>query len=74
MRGQFRYEGLKQPHTRGRIVIDVSPAKRDPRGRTQAWQAQQKRAAAALRRRAARERAGQLSLDELADEGGLADE
>jgi hypothetical protein len=74
MRGQFRYEGLKQPHTRGRVVIDVSPAKRDPRGRTQAWQAQQKRAAAALRRRAARERAGQLSLDQLADEGGLADE
>jgi hypothetical protein len=74
MRGQFRYEGLKQPHTRGRIVIDVSPARRDPRGRTRAWQAQQTRAATALRRRTAQERAGQLSLDQLADEGGLADE
>jgi len=74
MRGQFRYESLRQPHTRGRIVIEATPASRDPRGRTQAWQAQQRRAASALKRRQAQEAAGQLSLDELAEQGGLAEE
>jgi hypothetical protein len=74
MRGQFRYEGLAEPHTRGRIVIEASPATRDPRGRTQAWQAQRRRAGVALQRRLEREIAGQLSLDELADQGGLAEE
>ena len=74
MRGQFRYEALAEPHTRGRIVIEATPATRDPRGRTQAWQAQQRRAGKALHRRLEREIAGQLSIDELADQGGLAEE
>jgi hypothetical protein len=74
MHGQFRYERMAQPHTRGRIVIQATPATRDPRGRTRAWQAQQRRAENALQRRSARAVAGQLSLDELADEGGLAAE
>lgn len=74
MRGQLRYEALRQRHTRGRIVIEATPASRDPRGRTQAWQAQRRRAAVALKRRQERERGGQMSLDELADQGGLAEE
>lgn len=74
LRGQFRYERLPGPHTRGRVVIETTPATRDPRGRTRAWQAQQRRVEQALRRRHAREIAGQLSLDELADQGGLAEE
>lgn len=74
MRGQFRYERLAQPHTRGRLVIEATPAARDARGRTQAWQALQRKAGAALQRRLEREAAGQLSLDELADQGGLAEE
>ena len=74
MRGQFRYESLRQPHTRGRVLIEATPASRDPRGRTQAWQAQQRHAASALKRRQAQEEAGQLSLDELAEQGGLAQE
>jgi hypothetical protein len=57
-----------------RIKILTSPAMRDPRGRTRAWQAQQARAEAALRRRGPRPIPGQLSLDQLAGEGGLADE
>lgn len=74
MRNQFRYEPVIEPDSRGRIVLLTSPAMRDPRGRTRAWQAQQTRAEAALRRRGARPIPGQLSLDQLADEGGLADE
>lgn len=74
MRGQFRYEALPQPDSRGRIIIESTPARRDPRGRTRAWQAQQTRAEAALRRRGARPSPGQMSIDDLADQGGLADE
>lgn len=74
MRGQFRYEPLAQPDSRGRIIFESSPAARDPRGRTRAWQAQQGRAEAALRRRGTRPIPGQLSLDDLADSGGLADD
>jgi hypothetical protein len=74
MRGQFRYERMSQPHTRGRIVIQVTPATHDPRGRTRAWQAQQKRAEGALDRRGLQATSGQLSLDELAEQGGLASE
>ena len=74
MRGQIRYEALRQRNTRGRVVIESTPAQRDPRGRTQAWQAQQRRAASAVKRRQAQEAAGQMSLDELADQGGLAEE
>lgn len=73
MRGQFRYEPAG-PQVRGRVVIESTPATRDPRGRTQAWQAQQRRAGAALRRRGAREIPGQMSIDDLADQGGLAED
>jgi len=75
MRGQFRYERMTEhQHTRGRIVIEKTPATRDPRGRTRAWQAQQRNAERALQRRSALATSGQLSIDELADEGGLASE
>jgi hypothetical protein len=76
MKGQIRYEPSKQqPHTRGRLVIVDSPAKRDPRGRTQAFQAQQHKAEKVLRRKSRKAPIpGQTSLDELAQEGGLADE
>jgi hypothetical protein len=74
MRGQFVFEPVVEPDSRGRIKILTTPAMRDPRGRTRAWQAQQTRAEAALRRRGPRPIPGQLSLDQLADEGGLADE
>jgi hypothetical protein len=73
-RGQFRYERAQGTGDRGRVVIEATPATRDPRGRTQAWQAQQQRAARALRRRPRAELQGQMSLDELAYQGGLADE
>ncbi len=74
MRGEFRYESLREPHTRGRLVIESTPATRDPRGRTRTWQAQQRRAESAFRRPGTREIRGQLRLDRLADEGGLADD
>jgi hypothetical protein len=73
-RGQFRYERARGTGDRGRIVIEATPATRDPRGRTQAWQAQQRRAETVLRRRPRKELPGQLSIDDLADQGGLADE
>ncbi|HEX8105692.1 MAG TPA: hypothetical protein VF533_23960 [Solirubrobacteraceae bacterium] len=72
-RGEIRYEPA--PNARGRLVILDSPARRDPRGRTRAWQAHRDRSSAALRRPPAqRQIPGQLSLDELADSGGLAAE
>ncbi|HEX7290775.1 MAG TPA: hypothetical protein VF250_06560, partial [Conexibacter sp.] len=74
MRGQIRYEAGDGQDMRGRLIIDRTPATNDPRGRTRAWQAQQTRAGAALRRPRPPRIAGQLSLDELADQGGLADE
>jgi hypothetical protein len=74
-KGQIRYERLKEPHTRGRLHIVDSPAKRDPRGRTQAFQAQQRKGQAVLGRKGKRPSiAGQISLDELAEQGGLADD
>jgi hypothetical protein len=77
MKGQFRYEapsGL-QPHLPGRLVITDSPATRHPQGRTQAFQAQQRKAEKVLRRKSRKGPIpGQTSLDELAQEGGLADE
>jgi hypothetical protein len=73
-KGQIHYEHLKQPHTRGRLHILDSPAKRDPRGRTQAFQAQQRKGQAVLGRKGRRTSLpGQISLDELAEQGGLAD-
>ncbi len=76
MKGQIRYEPSKQqPHTRGRLVIVDSPAKRDPRGRTQAFQAQRHKAENALgRKRRKAPNPAQTSLDDLAREGGLADD
>lgn len=74
-KGQIRYERLRQPGTRGRLHILDSPAKRDPRGRTQAFQAQQRRGQAVLGRKGRRASLpGQISLDELAEEAGLADD
>lgn len=77
MKGQFRYEapsGL-QPHPPGRLVILDTPAKRHPQGRTQAFQAQQRKAEKVLRRKSRKGPIpGQTSLDDLAQEGGLADE
>ncbi len=70
-RGQFRYEHAPGTGDLGRIVIESTPATLDPRGRTQAWQAQQRRARKALRRGPRGEQPGQLSIDDLADEGGL---
>ena len=72
--GQFRYERARGTGDRGRIVIEATPAVRDPRGRAQSWQAQQRRAERALRRGSRKEIPGQLSLDDLADRGGLAEE
>jgi hypothetical protein len=73
-RGQFRYERAQGTGDRGRIVFEATPATRDPRGRTQAWQAQQKRAGRALKRPRPSRPPGQLSIEDLADQGGLADE
>jgi hypothetical protein len=78
MKGQFRYEppSGRQPHSTGRLVITDSPATRHPQGRTQAFQAQQRKAEKVLRRKSRKEPIpGQRSLlDDLAQEGGLADE
>ena len=74
-KGQIHYERLKQPNTRGRLQILDSPANRDPRGRTQAFQAQQRRGEAVLGRKGRKvSLPGQTSLDELAERGGLADD
>ena len=73
MSGQFRLE--PGGSNRGsRLVIESTPAKKDPRGRTQAWQAQQRRASRALRRRPQPAIEGQTSIYDLAEEGGLTDE
>jgi hypothetical protein len=56
-----------------RIVIKYSPAQLDPRGATQGWQSVERRAARAVGRSPARTQVpGQMSIDELADEGGIA--
>jgi hypothetical protein len=76
-KGQFRYEppSGKQPHLPSRLVILDSPATRHPQGRTQAFQAQQRRAEKVLRGKSrSTPDPAQRSLDELAQEGGLADE
>jgi hypothetical protein len=71
-RGQFRFEPGGGSGV-GRVVFAVHPAGMDPRGRTQAWQAQQRRAARAMSREARAEIPGQMSLDDLAERGGLAE-
>lgn len=77
MKGQIRYEppSGRQPHTPARLAILDSPANRHPQGRTQAFQAQQRKAEKVLRRKSRKAPIpGQTSLDDLAQEGGLADE
>ncbi len=72
---QFSYEpGTKASHARVRIV--ESPAASDPRGTPQSWQAQQRRAAKALGRRRRPQIEGQieLSLEDLAQEGGVGED
>lgn len=69
-KGQFRFEPAV-PNVAARLVIEATPATMDPRGQTQAWQAQQRRAERALRRPRRPQIEGQLSIDDLADEGGL---
>lgn len=71
-RGQFRFEPAGGSAV-GRVVFAVRPAGMDPRGRTQAWQAQQRRAARAMSREPKPAIPGQLSLDDLAERGGLAE-
>lgn len=73
LRGRIRLE----PGPRGgrsRIAVISTPASNRPQGRTQAWQAQQRRAAQGLRGGTRPAIEGQTSLDDLAAEGGLADE
>lgn len=73
LRGRIRVD----PGTRGersRVVIVSTPESNRPQGRTQAWQAQQRRAAQGLRGQPRPTIPGQTSLDDLAAEGGLADE
>ncbi len=72
---QFRYE----PGTRAsqaRIRILETPAASDPRGTPQSWQAQQRRAAKALGRRRRPPIEGQLalSLEDLAQAGGVGED
>lgn len=72
---QFSYEpGTKASHARVRIV--ESPAASDPRGTPQSWQAQQRRAAKALGRKRQPQIEGQieLSLDALAQAGGVGED
>jgi hypothetical protein len=72
---QFSYEpGTKASHARVRIV--ESPAASDPRGTPQSWQAQQRRAAKALGRQRQPQIEGQieLSLEDLAQEGGVGED
>lgn len=58
----------------GTPSFEAVPAWKRPQGRTQAWQAQQRRASRGLRGQAREQIEGQTSLDDLAAEGGLADE
>jgi hypothetical protein len=72
---QFSYEpGTKASHARIRIV--ESPAASDPRGTPQSWQAQRRRAAKALGRKRQPQIEGQieLSLDDLAQAGGVGED
>jgi hypothetical protein len=73
LRLDFGYE----PRTgtaQGRVIVLRTPASFDPRGATRAWQAGQDRAARALGRQPRPQIEGQLSLEDLAEAGGIADE
>ncbi len=71
---QFSYEpGTKA--SKPRVRVAETPAASDPRGTPQGWQAQQRRAARALgRQRPKIEGQLELSLDDLAQAGGLGGE
>jgi len=72
---QFSYEpGTKASQPRVRIL--ESPAASDPRGTPQSWQAQQRRAAKALGRQRRPQIEGQLelSLEDLAQAGGVGED
>jgi hypothetical protein len=73
MRRDFRYEP-RTGTTQGRVVILRTPAAFDPRGATRAWQAAQGRAARSIGRQPQPQIEGQLSLEDLAETGGIADE
>ncbi len=73
MARDIRFEP-SQGQTLSRIVVLRSPVHLDPRGATQAWQAVERRAARAVGRTPRPEIPGQMSLEDLADEGGLAAE
>jgi hypothetical protein len=73
MRRDFRYEP-RTGSTQGRVVILRTPAAFDPRGATRAWQAAQGRAARSIGRQPQPQIEGQLSLEDLAETGGIADE
>lgn len=68
----FRFE--RTAEVEPRVVIQRSPASADPRGATQQWQAESRRAGRAIGRTRAPAPQGQLSIEDLAREGGLADE
>lgn len=72
-RRDFRYEP-RSATIDGRVVFLQTPAQFDPRGATRAWQAVQGRASRALGRQPQPAIEGQLSLEDLADEGGIAEE
>lgn len=68
----FRFE--RTSAVAPRVVVLRSPAGADPRGATQQWQAEARRAGRATGRTRAPAPEGQLSIEDLAREGGLADE
>ena len=72
-KSDFRYEPRTGSRD-GRVVIVATPADRDPRGMTQAWRAAEGRAARVLNRRPKPQVPGQMSLEDLADEGGIGGE
>ncbi|HZO96450.1 MAG TPA: hypothetical protein VFB42_03675 [Gaiellaceae bacterium] len=73
MRRYFRYEP-RTGSSQGRVVILSTPAALDPRGATRAWQAAQGRAARSIGRQPQPQIEGQLSLEDLAETGGIAEE
>jgi hypothetical protein len=73
MRRDIRFEPTSG-QTRSRIAVIHSPVQFDPRGATQSWQAVERRAARALGRTPRPQIPGQMSLEDLAGEGGLAAE
>jgi hypothetical protein len=67
----FRFE--RTSAVEPRVVVIRSPASADPRGATQQWQAEARRASRAIGRTRQPAPEGQLSIEDLAREGGLAD-